>query len=420
MISRSNRFIRAVHVSLVVISALLIPLVPAWSQETAPGTLTVPPAESAQQPAAEPGTLSSSAAEAAVDEPGTYTIREGDTLWDISNAHYRDPFLWPLIWKSNPSIDDPDLIYPGNVLAIPSMEPVERAISAPEEPAPAAAETIEEKKAPEVAAPAPPAERDSTPSFFRQKRVESVGPEPEAPVATSRLILPEDTRPTLLDKYGILSGGFVSNEPSDDSILTHTIDPSKNLFGYDDVVYLSIKSRQDVKAGDLFLIYEPLHEVRHPVNRRKFGKLNRVVGVIQVTAVKEGGPHVGRIVQSFDAAGPGNLLTPYQEPEPLYAPTEKRQKDLKGYVLEVTDRRSINAQVDVVYLDKGEIDGVEPGDRFSVISMRMVDIPSKGRVKMPEVLGEVQVFLVKQRTSTAIVKKSTDAISRGNRVEYKN
>jgi hypothetical protein len=39
---------------------------------------------------------------------------------------------------------------------------------------------------------------------------------------------------------------------------------------------------------------------------------------------------------------------------------------------------------------------------------------------MPEVLGVAQVFLVKDRTATAIVQKSVNVISRGDRVQFKN
>ncbi len=378
------------------------------AQEQAAGTLAVPPA--ADAPAM--------GAMAAGDQPGAYTIVQGDTLWDIANAHYRDPFLWPLIWKSNAFISDPDLIYPGNVLTIPGLAPVERAMAAPSEPPPVQEETAAPAPvpapAPEVASVPAPIEQDSIPYFFRKQRVESMGPEPEAPEQKRTLIAPEDARPALLDNYAILSGGFVSDEPSRDTIIGSATDPGKSIFAYDDVIFIKVRSRQDVKVGDRFLIYQPVHRVRHPVSGRSFGRLYRVMGILKVTAVREDAPLTARITLSFSDSAPGSLLTPYQEPAPLYPQEEKQVKDLAGHVLEVTDRRTINAQMDIVYLDKGKIDGVIPGDRFVIYTEQTND------VDVPKTLGEAEVFLVKERTATAVIRKSTDVISRGDRYRYKN
>jgi LysM repeat protein len=47
-----------------------------------------------------------------------YRIRWGDTLWDISEAFYRDPWLYPRIARYN-NIRNPDLIISGRTLRIP-------------------------------------------------------------------------------------------------------------------------------------------------------------------------------------------------------------------------------------------------------------------------------------------------------------
>ena len=49
-----------------------------------------------------------------------YTVSLGDTLWSISIKELIDPFLWPMIWKENPEIKHPDLIYPGQRIRIPA------------------------------------------------------------------------------------------------------------------------------------------------------------------------------------------------------------------------------------------------------------------------------------------------------------
>ncbi len=48
-----------------------------------------------------------------------YKVMRGDTLWGISDKQLNDPFLWPLIyWSNSRSINDPDLIYPNQMLKI--------------------------------------------------------------------------------------------------------------------------------------------------------------------------------------------------------------------------------------------------------------------------------------------------------------
>jgi LysM repeat protein len=47
-----------------------------------------------------------------------YTIRWGDTLWDISEAFYRNPWLYPRIARFN-SIRNPDFIIAGRSIRIP-------------------------------------------------------------------------------------------------------------------------------------------------------------------------------------------------------------------------------------------------------------------------------------------------------------
>lgn len=50
--------------------------------------------------------------------PTSYTVRVGDTVWDLANLFLNKPWLWSVVWYENPKLGNSGLIYAGDVLTI--------------------------------------------------------------------------------------------------------------------------------------------------------------------------------------------------------------------------------------------------------------------------------------------------------------
>ncbi|MBP7633577.1 LysM peptidoglycan-binding domain-containing protein [Candidatus Ozemobacteraceae bacterium] len=55
----------------------------------------------------------------------TYTMKEGDTLWELSAKYYNDPTLYPVFLEVN-NIDNPRMIPVGREIIIPSFDDMKK------------------------------------------------------------------------------------------------------------------------------------------------------------------------------------------------------------------------------------------------------------------------------------------------------
>jgi LysM repeat protein len=293
-----------------------------------------------------------------------YTVIKGDTLWDISQKELEDPFLWPKIWKENTGISNPDRIYPGQKIRIP-LYLLQREIPLTQIP-----ETKIEKKEPkkEIA-----------------KKIEPIKKE------------------YLVTKDILMASGYIADSVHGVGSIVDSSDGRK-ILGKGDYAY--IKTDNSAKIGDKFYIIRSIGTVTHPKSGKLLGYLIEVPGIAEVVDQYDNETKV-QIMDSFMDVNIGDLLSSYYEIEPPFLTEEKpRMLSINGYIVATKELRVLTGKWDIVYIDKGESEGLKVGDLFTII---------QGRHK--EERGVIQIINLRKSTATAIIRESRDEIARGDEVK---
>lgn len=308
------------------------------------------------------------------DEPAIYVIKQGDTLWGLSDRFIKDPMYWPDMWSKNGQVTNPHFIYPGQKLRIfpDRLEFVPKeAAETPVKSAPAAAvaEALQE-----VAA-------EKTYALY----------------GTEGFILENGFRP-----YGLVVGG----------------QHDRIVVGVDDIVYTDIGSDQKAGGGDKFSIFRKDALVSHPLNNEEMGFKMIPLGTLQLTDIERKSSRA-IITKSFREISPGAYLFPYKESRRREITLKNAKNDLKGYIIESHSGISILAAGDIVYIDLGTSQGAEAGNMLYIV--RDVTIDQRyveGRIdRLPqELLGALVILETGKKTSTALVVKSIDTIYKGDRI----
>jgi nucleoid-associated protein YgaU len=56
-------------------------------------------------------------------------VKKGDTLWDICDGYFGNPWQWPRVWSYNPDILNPHWIFPGDVVRLRAPGPAPEAVA---------------------------------------------------------------------------------------------------------------------------------------------------------------------------------------------------------------------------------------------------------------------------------------------------
>jgi hypothetical protein len=369
------------------------------------------------------------------EESQVHIIVPGDTLWDLSGTYLGDPWLWPQIWDQNRYIKDSHWIYPGDPLLIPPQPTVVAGPGEVDEPLPEPADVrpILERE--------PVAEETGPPTL--------VGPELK-PIADQTDLycssfLVENTITAKLDvadrgtqiKYRLSDFSTVE---TDELHVAEREEGAKFMLSDWDVVYLSEGLAEGVHPGSEYLIVRLGRLVTHPATEEEVGRVLHQIGRLRVIASQEH-TATARIVHSCRPVLVKDQLIPFEEiPVPLTVDPgwERYGVDLSdadtGYIVYAKEDEGRLGQGNLVDLDMGAAQGVEPGDYVTIyraqraanefFSPHTVTGELRGQELLeadydtfpPRLVGQAVVIRTGEHTCTAKIIRSVVEVMVGDRV----
>jgi LysM repeat protein len=298
-----------------------------------------------------------------------YTVQQGDTLWDLSERFNNTPWLWPDLWSQNQQISNPHFIYPGQKIRIYLRKDWEKL---------------------------------AQPQLSDQKFEET---------AVSQFM---PNQPVVYHYSPIESIGFIRKDAKapDGSILK--VEDDKEMISVGDTVFIKHLETSSFNPGEQYVTYQVISPVIHPENGKNIGTQYLLTGIVKITR-SEPKFAVAEVTKVYRTLRVGDYLMPYERRSPTI-PITDGQDGLSGKIIASEKLMRFFGDDTVVFIDKGELDGIKPGQLYSIFQQDTVEIDKLTKEKIqltPLILGSIIVLHTEQTTSTVLVSQAKREIPIG-------
>ena len=311
--------------------------------------------------------------------PKQYTVKKGDTLWEISSLFLKDPWYWPEIWRKNEQVKNPHLIYPGDVLTLIYVDGAPQIVKSTNKDA-YSGELPVRKLSPGIRTTALDA---SIPS------------------------IPGDAIRQFLSKPRVVTKEQLENAPR---IIGSREDAL--ILGTGDRVY--IRGEMDKEQVRLS-VFRPGEALIDPETGEILGYEAKYTGNVHI--VQYGDPATGDLTFTEREVLIGDRLLPEDKSKLIntFYP-QVPDRDVNGQIISLYDALFGVAQFQIVVINKGQRDGMEIGHLLATYTNGAVirdrfDKRSSEPVKLPnERSGLVMIFKTFDRVSYALTLESERVI----------
>ncbi|MDH5387271.1 MAG: LysM peptidoglycan-binding domain-containing protein [Gammaproteobacteria bacterium] len=341
---------------------------------------------------------SNSAIRIKASHPRKYTVKKGDTLWDISSQFLRDPWYWPEIWHNNRQVQNPHLIYPGDVLTL---------IYINGQPQIQVNDTAQQKTSHTTITATATAK--TTEINDQNLRVVKLSPSiRKQGLDASVITIPGDairqflTKPRVVTKEELESAPYILASDDDHLIMAR-----------DNTIY--VRGELD-KDRVRFTVFRPGNELIDPETDEVFGYEATYAGEARIT--EYGDPATAQLTSTEREVLIGDRLLPVDKSKisNLYYPRAP-DREVKGQIISLFDALFGIAKFQVAVINRGNRDGIEVGHLLATLTSGGIvndkyNLREKGNIALPNKRsGLMMVFRTFDKVSYGLIIESTRVIS---------
>jgi len=314
-----------------------------------------------------------------------HIVVPGDTLWDISDAYLGTPWVWPSIWTDNRNIENPHLIVPGDRIWISAYEM--RRVT-PEE-----------------------AER----LLAGRPRAADTEGAASGPASDSyQSLLPSEGPANMVHVAALESTGLISAEQFDAAASIVDAITNRVLLSQGDRVYIGLGEGK-VSAGDEFTVFRAKDKVYDPGTNRLLGYHVEMLGwvVVQQTDAEAS---LAEVRKSSAEMQVGDRVIPRERPVRDIEVTAS-PKNVDGQISFFPSNRVLMGNTDFVYLNRGELDGLEVGSPLEVYrgGWNAPEPARHTRVDVPDhVIADLLVVRARPQSAVALVRHAETELQLGD------
>jgi nucleoid-associated protein YgaU len=314
-----------------------------------------------------------------------HIVIAGDTLWDISDAYLGTPWVWPSVWTDNRDIENPHFIVPGDRIWISAHEM--RRVSAEEAEQLLAGLPLGAAGDGESTGPA----SDSFQSLFR-----------------------DEGGPNLVRVSSRETTGLISAEQLEAAASIVKSVPERLMLSQGDRVYIGL-GEGEASVGDQFTIFRTQEKVYDPDTNRLLGHHVELLGWVEVEeTAAEASLTVIRL--SAGEMELGDRVMPRETPI-LDVEVAPSPKNVDGMISFFPSSRVLMGMADYVYLNRGELDGLQVGSPLEVYRVGgQVSEPARGtQVEVPDrVIADLLVVRARRQSAVALIRHTETELELGD------